>query len=100
LEGFNLDTSTSLKENLILGSGSISMDRQAAGTGKNSLKQSLSGTGYTLQNDIDSQGGLHASTSSAATPEAASLSQDVAGAGEHEPDSLRHAGVQGGRPGS
>ena len=54
LESFNLDASTSLKEKMVLGSGSISMDRQAAGTGKNSLKQSLSGTGYTLQNDIDS----------------------------------------------
>jgi len=28
-ESFNLDASTSLKENLVLGSGSISMDRQA-----------------------------------------------------------------------
>jgi len=70
------------------------MDRQAAGTGKNRLKQSLSGTGYTLQNDIDSQGGLHASTSSAATPEAASLSQDVAGAGSM---SLTLCGMQGSR---
>ena len=91
-EGFNLDASTSLKENLVLGSGSISMDRQADGTGKNSLKQSFSGTGYTLQNDIDSQGGLHASTSSAATPQAASLSQNVGGSGSM---SLNLQGVQG-----
>ena len=91
-EGFNLDASTSLKENLVLGSGSISLDRQAAGTGKNSLKQSFSGTGYTLQNDIDSQGVLHASTSSAATPQAASLSQNVGGTGSM---SLNLQGVQG-----
>jgi hypothetical protein len=91
-ESFNLDASTSLKENLVLGSGSISMDRQARGTGKNRLKQSLSGTGYTLQNDVDSQGGLHASTSSVATPEAASLSQNVGGMGSM---SLNLQGVQG-----
>ncbi len=91
-ESFNLDDSTSLKENLVLGSGSISMDRLAAGTGKNSLKQSLSGTGYSLQNDIDSQGDLHASTSSAASPEAASLGQNVGGTGSM---SLNLQGVQG-----
>ncbi len=33
-ESFNLDDSTSLKENLVLGFGSISLDRQAEGTGK------------------------------------------------------------------
>jgi hypothetical protein len=91
-ESFNLDESTSLKEKLVLGSGSVSVDRQARGTGKNRLKQSLSGTGYTLQNDIDSQGGLRASTSSAATLEAASLSQNVGGTGSM---SLNLQGVQG-----
>ena len=80
-ESFNLDDSTSLRESLILGSGSITLDRQAEGTGKNSLKQSLSGTGYTLQNNIDSQGDLRVSTSSAATAQAASLSQSVGGVG-------------------
>lgn len=80
-ESFNLDGSTSLRESLILGSGSISLDRQAAGTGNNSLKQSLSGTGYTLQNNIDSLGKLRVSTSSAASTEAASLSQSVGGVG-------------------
>jgi hypothetical protein len=77
---------------MVLVSGSISLDRQAAGTGKNSLKQSLSGTGYSLQNDIDSQGGLSASTSSGASPEAASLSQNVGGTGRM---SLNLQGVQG-----
>ena len=91
-ESFNLDDSTSLRESLILGSGSISLDRQAEGTGKNSLKQSLSGTAYTLQNDIESQGSLRVSTSSAASTEAASLSQSVGGVGSM---SLNLRGAEG-----
>ncbi len=91
-ESFNLDDSTLLKENLVIGSGSISIDRRAIGTGKNSLKQSLSGTGYSLQNDIISQGELRASTSSAASTEAASLSQNVGGTGSM---SLNVQGAQG-----
>ena len=91
-ESYNLDDSTSLKENLILGSGSIVIDRQAAGTGKNRLMQSLSGTAYTLQNDIDSQGRLRSSTSSSASTEAASLGQNVDGVGFM---SLNLQGAQG-----
>ena len=68
------------------------MDRRAAGTGKNSLKQSLSGTGYTLQNNIDSLGGLRTSTSSTASAEGASLSQNVGGTGSM---SLSLQGAQG-----
>ncbi len=60
--------------------------------GNNSLKQSLSGTGYTLQNDINSQGKLRVSTSSAASTEAASLSQNVGGIGSM---SLNMRGAEG-----
>ena len=47
-ESFNLDVSSSLHEQLYLNRGSIYQDRQASGTGKNSLTQSISGTGYSL----------------------------------------------------
>jgi len=80
-ESFYLDDSTSLQEHLDLNPSGIYQDRQASGTGKNSLTQSISGNGYSLQNDIDSEGAFGVSTSSAATAEAASLSQDVSGVG-------------------
>jgi hypothetical protein len=91
-ESFNLDDSTSLRESIILGSGSISLDRQAEGTGKNSLKQSLSGNGYTLLNNINSHGNIRVSTSSGATAQAASLSQNVGAAGSM---SLNLRGTEG-----
>jgi hypothetical protein len=91
-EGLRLDASTSLRERLVLDSGSISQDRQASGTGTNSLTQSLSGTGYALSNDIESLGSFSVSTSAAALPQEASLSQDAAGSGSL---SLAMSGTQG-----
>ena len=91
-ENFDLDASTSLHEQLDLNRGSIYQDRQASGAGKNSLTQSISGNGYSLQNDIVNEGAFGVSTSSAATAEAASLSQDVSGAGSL---SLTLCGTQG-----
>ncbi len=93
-ESFDLDASTSLHEQLDLNLGSIYQDRQASGAGKNNLTQSISGNGYSLQNDIASEGAFGVSTSSAATAEAASLSQDVSGAGSL---SLALCGTQGSR---
>jgi hypothetical protein len=93
-ESFNLDVSSSLHEQLYLNRGSIYQDRQASGAGKNSLTQSISGKGYSLQNDIANEGAFGVSTSSAATAEAASLSQDVSGAGSM---SLALSGMQGSR---
>jgi len=81
MESFALDGSTSLHESLALGSGSISIDRQAEGGGNNSLKQSLKGSDYVLQNNIESQGGFSASTASAATGQSAAILQNSAGTG-------------------
>ena len=80
-ESFALDGSTSLHESLALGSGSISIDRQAEGGGNNSLKQSLKGSDYVLQNNIESQGEFSASTASAATGQSAAILQNSAGTG-------------------
>jgi len=93
-ESFDLDDSTSLQEDVTLNSGQISLNRQAEGTGKNSLTQSISGNSYALNNDIESQGRLSVSTSAAASPQEASLSQNVAGAGSM---SLTLCGTQGSR---
>ena len=93
-ERFDLDDSTSLQEDVTLNSGQISLNRQAEGTGKNSLTQSISGNSYALNNDIESQGRLSVSTSAAASPQEASLSQDLAGAGSM---SLTLCGTQGSR---
>jgi hypothetical protein len=93
-ERFDLDDSTSLQEDVTLNSGQISLNRQAEGTGKNSLTQSISGNSYALNNDIESQGRLSVSTSAAASPQEASLSQNVAGAGSM---SLTLCGTQGSR---
>ena len=81
MESFALDGSTSLHESLALGSGSISIDRQAEGGGNNSLMQSLKGSDYVLQNNIESQGQFSASTSSAATGQSAAILQNSAGTG-------------------
>lgn len=81
MESFALDRSTSLHESLALGSGSISIDRQAEGGGNNSLKQSLKGSDYVLQNNIESSGEFSASTSSSATGQSAAILQNSAGTG-------------------
>ncbi|MEL6049011.1 hypothetical protein [Methanothrix soehngenii] len=80
-ESFALDGSTSLHESLALGSGNIVIDRQAEGGGNNSLKQSLKGSDYVLQNNIESQGEFSASTASAATGQSAAIHQNSAGTG-------------------
>ena len=81
LESFDLDDSTSLQEDITLDFGRIYLDRQTEGTGKNSLKQSISGNSYALNNDIESKGWLSVSTSASASPQEASICQKVAGAG-------------------
>jgi hypothetical protein len=93
-ERFDLDLSTLLQEDITQNSGQISLSRQAEGTGKNSLTQSISGDGYALNNDIESLGSFSVSTSAAALPQEASLSQDIAGVGSM---SLTLCGTQGSR---
>ena len=80
-ESFALDDSTSLQESMVLASGGISMNRQAEGKGNNSLTQTISGAGYALHNDIESQGEFSAVTASSASAQSANLDQNVKGAG-------------------
>jgi hypothetical protein len=80
-QSFNLDRSTWLQQDINLASGKISSHLQAEGEGKNMLSQSLSGNGYALDSDVDSQGMLSVSISSSASGQLGSISQDVAGAG-------------------
>ncbi len=80
-QSYYLDKSTQLKHDIFLESGKISSNMQAAGGGKNRLTHSLSGSDYILTSDVSSQGMLSTSSSSVATGNVASISQDVAGEG-------------------
>jgi len=80
-ERFDLDQSTSMQNCIAIGSGGISQSLQASGTGINKMAQSVSGSGYSLQNEIDSQGSLKVSRSSFASTQKAILSQGLAGSG-------------------
>ncbi|NMB84662.1 MAG: matrixin family metalloprotease [Methanothrix sp.] len=80
-ERFDLDRSTSMQNGIAIGSGGISQSLQASGTGTNNMAQSVSGSGYSLQDEIDSQGSLKVSRSSFASAQMAILSQGLAGSG-------------------
>jgi hypothetical protein len=81
-QNFNLDDAAFLSEATILDSGKLYQTRQAAGSGSNSIKQLLSGNGYTVENSIDSVGTLSVASSAAASSEGVDMGQQVAGAGE------------------
>lgn len=104
-ESFSLDASTSLSERQVLSQGSISTNRQTEGKGNNSLKQTLSGSGYVIGNDIEIQGEFSASTDSSASARTAALNQNVRGNGdlslellgrEGTKDAVQQAKVEGG----
>lgn len=80
-QSFDLDTSTQLKQDILLEPGKISSSLQVAGAGNNRLVQSLSGSDYALTSDVNSEGTFSVLASSAASGEQASTNQDVAGEG-------------------
>lgn len=97
---FHLDDSVSLRDRLSLGEGGIVESRQADGTGRNSLTQSITGEGYSLQNEIDSDGRLRVSSSSRALPAEASLVQSIESKGSlsfvlKSAEGSREAGQEG-----
>lgn len=91
-ERLDLDASTSLHEDITLGIGALGQSRQVSGSGKNRLMQSVTGNDFSLQNSIESQGSVSASTSTYASSAGASIAQGVAGTGSM---SLDLKGVQG-----
>lgn len=104
-ESFTLDDSASLHEVQALGSGGLSIKRQAEGKGNNSIQQTISGTKYTLQNDINSQGEFAATSSASASAQSATVNQNMGGAGslsqeligrEGARDAVQEASVAGG----
>lgn len=104
-ESFSLDGSTSLRESQVLGLGSISTNRQTEGNGNNSLKQTLSGSGYVIENNIETRGKFSAFTDSSASAQSAALNQNVGGIGdlslelqgkEGVEDAVQQAKVEGG----
>ncbi|MHC1686988.1 MAG: matrixin family metalloprotease [Methanothrix sp.] len=80
-ETFDLDDKTALQESVSLDAGSIFKSRQAEGSGNNNISESIAGTDYSLENNIQSSGSFSASTLVSATSDSGSLSQDVAGTG-------------------
>lgn len=79
---YDLDDSTSLQEQAVLGESGISQSREAAGSGKNRINQMVSGNGYSANNLIDSTGSFSASTSAVASDSGAGVSQSVGGNGD------------------
>ncbi|MCX6677055.1 MAG: hypothetical protein NTU95_03810 [Methanothrix sp.] len=80
-QSYDLDRSTWLQQGINLESGKISSHLQAEGEGKNILTQSLSGSSYALTSGVNSLGIFSVSTSSSASGQSGSISQNVAGAG-------------------
>jgi len=80
-ETFDLDDKTALQESVSLDAGSIFKSRQAEGSGNNNISESIAGTDYSLENNIQSSGSFSTSTLVSATSDSGSLSQDVAGMG-------------------
>ena len=78
---YALDSSTSLQEKTSLGPDLLLQNRQATGSGDNSISQHLAGNGYFADSTVDSSGGLSQSATTAATPGSASMVQSVAGSG-------------------
>jgi hypothetical protein len=79
---FTLDISTYAMQEITLGSGMISSDLVASGSGSNAITQSFSGNDYILNSDIKGQGTLSVSSTTNAGAGSASLSQNVNGKGD------------------
>ncbi len=67
---YNLDTSTELGLNEILGQGTAYQERQVEGSGQNNLTETMSGGQYTLENTISSLGKISGTSKSAALNDA------------------------------
>jgi len=81
-EDYDLDDSSSLKEETVLGAGSIYQTRSASGSGDNILRLELTGKGYAVGNTVGGSGSLGAYTSTVASGKEASICQRVAGRGD------------------
>ncbi len=79
---YSLDASTKLQEQTVLGGSGIVQSRQAAGSGRNCIDQTISGNGYQVNNNIDGTGSFSASAFAAASNNGIGLSQDLKGSGD------------------
>jgi hypothetical protein len=80
-DSYKLSTDTALKSESTLDGYYIYQDRQFYGDGNNDLIHCVEGNEYDSKNVIKSFGPLRISTSTAASPQSASLSQAVIGTG-------------------
>ena len=81
-ESYALDPSTSLNSNVVLAGNEVSQIRHVSGSGRNDLKQEVSGERYSIANSISSSGDLSSSSSVGASSTSASLGHSISGSGE------------------
>lgn len=79
---YNLDPTTELQEQTVLGESVIVQSRNAAGSGRNCIDQTISGNGYQVNNIIESTGSFSASSTASASENGIGLSQNLKGSGD------------------
>jgi hypothetical protein len=80
-DSYRLSTDTALKSESIFDGHNIYQNRQLFGDGNNYLAHCIEGNEYNSKNVVESSGPLIISTSSTASPQSASLTQEVMGTG-------------------
>ncbi len=79
---YNLDDSTSLRAEALLGEDGITETRQATGSGVNSIEASASSDGSSVSSSVGSSGKMGVSSTVAATTKGVAISQNAALSGQ------------------
>jgi hypothetical protein len=79
---YKLDKTTALKEETVISMDNIYYERQACGSGKNSIDNLVSGNDRTIDNRIQSSGILTTSSAATASGEGVAMSQNILGSGD------------------
>jgi hypothetical protein len=82
-ETLSLDDSTSFIGNIVLGHGEIFHEKQATGSGNNEIMESIYGKEYSIANTIVGSGTISVSSSSMATADSGTISQDTRMSGDY-----------------
>jgi hypothetical protein len=79
---FRMDTSASIKDDILLSEGAIFQDTKASGKGQNVIAESIGGSGYNGANSLVTSGSFSIFSSSVITRDAGMRSQDVSANGD------------------
>lgn len=74
---YSLDDSSSLQQQAVLSGSQLMQTSQASGSGNNTIESSVGGSGYSVNNKVDSSGSMAVSTTTAAAAGAAGISQSA-----------------------